>query len=97
MRWATEELSMKTKKTRKLTEAPGFKVKLVRPLSRKMADRLRVLVDGCSALEEAGKLTLYSGSKTFAGPPTDGLIHELNLLLHGFKTDRPCRGVKMIK
>lgn len=74
-------------------------VPLVRPLTRQMADRIRVLVDSCQTFQEDSKLTIYPGARTFGGDPFENLSGELNLLLHGHKPspDIVCKEIKQAK
>lgn len=67
----------------------------VRPLSRKMADRLRKLAEGCSMLckEDEGTLLIMAGSKTFGGKPVKGLVSEIHMLLRGHESAHPCKEI----
>lgn len=69
-------------------------VKLVRPLSRRDADRIRVLVDCCGSLEERDKLVLFPGKNPKTGEPFEGLTSELSSLLRGFKPVIKCKEVR---
>ncbi len=67
--------------------------RIVRPLSRRDADRIRVLVDHCGALQQEDKLVLFPSSKTYGGRPLAGLTAELDMLLRGFKPVIVCKEV----
>lgn len=67
--------------------------RVVRPLTRDMANRIRVLVDACATMESDDKLELMPGSKTFGGPALKNLASELNMLLHGHKPTTTCKEV----
>lgn len=68
-------------------------VKLVRPLSRRDADRIRVLVDCCGSLQKEDKLCLFPGRNPKTGEPLAGLTAELDMLLRGFKPVIKCKEV----
>jgi len=72
---------------------PKARAGSLRPLTRRNADRIRVLVDACATLQSDGKLELMPGSKTFGGLPLAGLTAELNMLLHGFESSTRCKEV----
>lgn len=69
-------------------------VKLTRRLSKRSAERIRVLIDCCGSLQEKDKLCLFPGVNPKTGEPFAGLTAELDMLLRGFKPVIKCREVK---
>lgn len=69
------------------------KVPLVRRLSRKQANRIRVLMDCCGVMTGDGKIEIFPGSQEFGGKPLKDLTWELSMLLHGHEPISICKEV----
>lgn len=78
---------MKTNKTQ-------IVMRLAKPLTRRNADRIRVLVDCCGALQEGDTLCLFPGKNPQTGKVFDGLTAELDMLLRGHDPVTICKEVK---
>lgn len=59
-------------------------IKLTKPLTRRNADRIRVLVDCCGTLQKDESLCLFPGKNQRTGEVFRGLTAELDMLLRGF-------------
>lgn len=81
------------KTNRKPKARAGSLQRVVRPLTQRMADRIRVLVDACATMQADDKLVLYPGRKNHGGEPLANLSSELNMLLHGHKPTATCKEV----
>lgn len=69
------------------------KPKVLRPISRRNAARIRALVDCCGAAQQWDSLCLFPGRNPKTGQPFAGLTAELDMLLRGFKPVITCKEV----
>lgn len=73
------------------TTLKPVKVPLVRRLSQKQAERIRVLMDCCGVLTADDRIEIHAGSTELGGRPLKNLMMELSMLLHGHEPKSRCK------